>query len=458
MLELSSLRSYHRKVFNKGNGELLYRCFAAHTHYKDDQGTFQDIDTNLGYDDSSACFKHHKSSYHCAIPQYADDWFEFYNAFEGVNHTIKARPVVDHILGEVDGNKVIYHNAYGADTDLRVYAEWSGLKKVIVIKEKPSEIYDRYFDFELDLPETSKVINKENIEWNKVIDFPFTNDELKIGDDNKFSYFSQAEMWDSSQIPLREKVRIELYVLNGITYLRKTVPATFLEKATFPVYTDHPTTYVLNSFSGYILSDSANSFADAYDGTAVMGSVAPYSGGGIYSGSYQFSPQWGIYRGFLFIDTSGIADTATVTAATLYLGRAPGPGGASGCRIVGSTAVVHSLASTDWSLVDGAQLSDYIADPNDGSNYFNYESFPFNAAGRTYINKTGYTKLAMREDYDLDGSPTADGVIYLCAWVGVTGFESDYGGSVTIGSYAPYLEVTTTGGEIIGPFPTFQLS
>jgi len=143
LTEITSERSYSRKVYDIGLGRKRYRFHTAHKHYKDAQGNFQDIDHRLTFDNVNKTWKHNKASYHPTIPEYADDWFTFYNAYEGANQTIKAKPICGHIKGEYfngeDGNGVIYKGAFGKGIDLKVYAYWAGLKKVICINEKPQD-------------------------------------------------------------------------------------------------------------------------------------------------------------------------------------------------------------------------------------------------------------------------------------------------------------------------------
>jgi len=90
LTEIVSQRSYTRKVYDIGDGKLRYRFHTAHKHYKDTNGLFQEIDTTLAQDIVTKQWKHNKASYHPSIPEYSDGWFEFYNAFDGVKHTIKA--------------------------------------------------------------------------------------------------------------------------------------------------------------------------------------------------------------------------------------------------------------------------------------------------------------------------------------------------------------------------------
>ena len=160
--EITSERTYNQKVYDLGSGQKKYQIHTAQIHYQDENGDYQNIDTSLTFDDKEKVYKHTKASYFPKLPEYADSWFEFYNNYQGADHTIKAKPQASHVKGEYftekDGSKgVLYQNAFGEGIDLKVYSYWEGLKKVIVINEQPKDTeHDLTFDFELDLPQGNK--------------------------------------------------------------------------------------------------------------------------------------------------------------------------------------------------------------------------------------------------------------------------------------------------------------
>lgn len=73
---------------------------------------------------------------------------------------------------------------------MKVYAYWAGLKKVIIINEKPVDISTGLtFDFELELLiDKSKVKNKNGNIWNKVDTLSFKDKTLLVGNDGKESF------------------------------------------------------------------------------------------------------------------------------------------------------------------------------------------------------------------------------------------------------------------------------
>jgi len=442
-------RSYTRKVYNLDNGQKRYLFHIAHKHYKDGD-IFRNIDTTLKTKLLGG-WQNDKASYHCQIPEYSDDWFEFYNAYEGANHTIKAKPVCNHVKGEYfkgeDGNGVLYKDAFGKGIDLKVYAYWAGLKKVIIINKKPKDTSkDLTFDFEIKLPQgKDKVKDKQGNVWDKHSTLNFKDKKLLIGEDGKESYFRNASVWDSGGVNgINRAVDIQLYNQGTKIYLRKTIEAETLQNAVYPIYTDHPTTYESGTGDGYCWykSQIGSSWDVAHD-AADSGFVASDS---LYVlSNSDISSKGGFSRAFVPIDTSGIDDGATISAATLYLwawaAYNQDNDGDDWINIVQATAP----ATATTALVTGDyDLCGSIDNPTEGStrrdittditvNAFN--SFALNSTGIGWIDKTGTTKFGVREGHDCIDSPMS---VNTLNYVLFRSEETD--------AKEPYLDVTTGGG------------
>lgn len=444
--EIISQRTYNQKVYDLGNGQKNYKIHVAQIHYKDGQGNFQQIDTKLAFDDKSKTWKHSKASYRPTIPEYANGWFEFYNNYEGANHTIKARPICDHVKGVYtesaeDGNYVLYKDAFGKGIDLKVYSYWAGLKKVICINEKPIDTSkDITFDFELELPLTkSSEISTASIKvtsptgiWDKTSQLDFTDKTIKIGEQGKESYFRNAWLWDSGE--LRQPVDIELYVQGNKTYLRKTIKADVLEKAVYPLYTDHPTSYYAGVGDGHVTNGTVDwdTIHNATTGTSASSTFAWVEASNVIT----------IRRTFFPIDTSGIADGDTITAAILYL--------------YCNTKINSDNDGQDYiNIVQTSQanptvlaVADYdkcgsVHTPSTGATAIDigdiatssYNAFTLNETGRSWIDKVNAnnTLLGAREGHDLEDAPAA-------AQNQVKFITSED----TSGTKDPYLDVTVS--------------
>jgi len=444
LVEITTKRTYNQKVYATGKkDEKRYRIHTAHIHYKD--GNFKDIDTTLAFDNIDKAWKHSKASYYPSIPEYADGWFGFYNAYKGANHTIKAKPICSHIKGVINDNIVLYKDAFGKGIDLEVSVYWGGLRKVICINKRPLDTSkDLVFDFELDLG--SLVIkDKDNISWDKKSILDFKDRTVKIGETGKESYFRSARIWDSKEAVDRIScpVDIVLYKNNGKLYLRKTIKAEILQKAIYPLYTDHPTSYYSASSDGHITKYGSgwDTQHDATTGNAVVATGLTFSVVTGVSGTTYY-----IYRLFCPVDTSGIGSD-TVTAATLYAEPAviynqDNDGNDWVNLVQSSEADPTSLATSDFDAC-GA-----VDDPTEGSTRIDigdmstgvYQTWIFNDL--SWIITDGYTKIGLRTGDDcLDNVPG-------------TGFnEVDFLAQESTGN-SPYLDVTVEAAPTVGGFMT----
>ena len=440
--EITSERTYNQDVFDLGNGQKQYKIHAADINYKDDTGSFQPIDTTLSFNPADRAWEQSKASYECKIPEYADDWFDFYNEYEGTDHIIKAKPVANHVKGKVfngqeDGNYIIYKDAFGKGIDLKVYAYRGGLKKVIIINDKPSDTnQEMTFDFELELPADAKVQDMTGAEWNKTGTLDFSSKTIKIGEDNKLSYFRDALVWDSAYI--NDKVKIELIVKDNKMYLRKTIVKDILQKAVYPLYTDDATSYYAGAGDGSVYStgqdtwDIAHNMAGTY---AIAYPTSEYMNLGVNTTR--------MYRGFFPVDTSGIDDAATITDAKLYLyndsTRSNNDNdGDDYLNVVQTTqASPTTLVAVDYDKCGAVHSPTIGGTQIDISSIgIGYFSITLDATGIGWIKKTAgdpYTMLGVREGHDLiDSAPTGSNYVYL-VFSEHTGTDQD-----------PYLSVTVS--------------
>lgn len=445
---------YNRRLKEDKGNEQVYSFHCRHINYKNTLGNFIEIDTTLFQNLTTKQWEQFKASYHCKIPEYSDDWFEFYNAFEGANHTIKAKPLADHIKGIYfngeDGNGVIYKDAFGKGIDLKVYAYWGGLKKVIIINEKPADTsQDLTFDFELQLPVPSKdkVKDKEGNVWDKATKLDFKDKTLKIGEDGKESYFRNAMIWDSEK--LRQPVDIELYVNSNKIYLRKTITKEILQSAVYPLYTDHPTSYYAGAGDGSVQRTSDFDWAGLHD--TADGNLADYTSAYRDNIVSRLSPSRLIARAFFPIDTSGIGTGNTVTAAVLYVFldqfskyNADNDGDDWINVVQTNQADTSSLIVGDYDV-----CGDAVNNPTEGATRIDitsmtantYIGWTLNATGRGWIDVTGVSKLGLREGHDCinssisTGSLGDGGAFYTSAQTGT--------------SKDPYLDVTVSAGATV---------
>ena len=143
--------------------------------------------------------------------------------------------------------------------------------------------------------------------------------------------------------------------------------------------------------------------------SASVGTFADYTTTSIVTGAVKLAVNnFEIYRAFLVFDTSSIPNDATITDATLsiYVTAKTDNDSSSFVLIQTTQAATSSLVLEDFdqcgdlnSPTEGASRVTYSSLTLDA-----YNNFTFNAAGLTWINLTGLTKLGIRNSRDVDNS------------------------------------------------------
>lgn len=174
------------------------------------------------------------------------------------------------------------------------------------------------------------------------------------------------------------------------------------------------------SLNGYVQNQVTNQGSlqanwDAVHDAATANSAGSYSDGTtstlIYAVADDFPADiYGrISRGFLMFDTSSLPDNAIISTTTL--------------NILGVTKVnmdndgndflvvlqANNASTTELLAEDFDQCGDAIDNPNEGSERIdlgnitttNFTSWTLNATGTSWVSKTGFTKLCIREGHDV---------------------------------------------------------
>jgi len=449
--ELVDKETYVQDVFDLGNGQTNYKIHVGQINYKK-YGGFTSINTTLTWNENERVWEINKASYYGKIPEYADELIVFYNAYEGSNSFISAYPVASRVQGILQDDKksVLYEDAFGTGIDLKVYAELSGLKKVIIINEKPLDTSQNIsFDFELNIPFDTQIKDKEGNIWDKEVKLNFKDKTLLIGENGTESYFTNAFLWDSNT--LAEPVDIELYVYNERIYLRKKITSDVLEKAIYPLYTDHPTSYYADSGDSIAYVSGAANWNTAHDATTADG----VNSGFIFPNSeMNYQTETNIYRAYIPIDTSGIGAGSTVTAASLFMyvttAASDDHDGKDFVCIVSAFDVAsdNELAVGDFNVIGDAvdnpteaHDSEYRMDLTTTSDD-QYIEWVFNSNALSWVNVEGYTKLGAREGHDATDTAIGSNDNFYALF------------SVSGEANAPYLDVTVSAGDT--EYPIFS--
>lgn len=423
--------SYNSNRQSLGGNIYKLSAHCGHINFSD-QGAFRAIDTTLNF--AAGYFEQSSASYHAQLPLRADGWVNFNDRFQGKDNTLSLKPVCNSVLGvqDHDGRGVTYVDAFGFGRHLSLRCGNNSLRKEIIITNKPSSAADLGFDFEI---ATSKIIQDHS---RTPIQPNFTTVKpLLIGDDVTPTKIHLAKAWDAKgrSIP----VQLQLFRSAGRAYLRKTIPWSFLQSATYPVITDASATYYSGAGDGEVknyISGGWTAVRNAATGTSVDYTSTLSR---VTSAKYA---NFLLQRQFLPIDTSALDDTATITAASLnVVPNTTANGDNDGDDFITvvqtSQASTSTLSNADYSTVgtvegiDTGERKD-ITSISVGS----YLTFNLNSTGIGWVSKTGFTKLGLREGHDF----------FDTAYVGSSSENSlqirtsEY----TLTSNDPYIDVTFT--------------
>lgn len=459
LTEINSLRSKTMKVFDKAPGERVYRCHIGNIHYPDTFKVFQDIDTTLNaqaggvYQDK--CF------YHCEVPDKADGVFGFYNrdhhfSLKLVGVSSVGYTPVPGIWGAL-GKGYRYKDAFGSGIHFEVIAKNMSYEKRICFEKPPPDI-TKDFSFEYEIVDTpGRLEFKSSMGGATTIIDPSKVVSEAISIENKITqiYSSTGKYKSLIHFPRchdsnpdnkkRLPVRIMFYMSGGKTYLRKTIPKEIFKDAVYPVYADDPVRYDPPAGDGFIQSAYA-SWNISHDNTT--GAAYPSSVIENEAGVFRSTPNAAIMRAFIPIDTSGIADGDTVTAATLYMYGFSANDSDNDANAFVST-VQTDQASTTTLVNDDYNNCGATDNPTEGNdvgariditnwNSAGYNTIALNATGLGWVSKTGVTMLGLRSGHDIvDVAVNANGGTRVKFRPGeYTGTAQD-----------PYLDVTASAGS-----------
>lgn len=182
--------------------------------------------------------------------------------------------------------------------------------------------------------------------------------------------------------------------------------------------TDYPA--ATNGGDGYVTGENAsfNTIHDAASGSSVAGSWNNDANGVAVCEYYSVTNKFYLYRGYISIDTSGLPDGATISAATLSIyvvntADADNDGDDYINVVQSLQAGTGSLVTGDWEDCgsdNGSAARAYTTPIQQGATAIDitgialnqYLTFTLNATGIGWISKTGFTQLGIREGHDIE--------------------------------------------------------
>jgi len=222
-----------------------------------------------------------------------------------------------------------------------------------------------------------------------------------------------GEAYELNNESARQNLTYRIIHLNGNTYLLSGLKVSDLNAMTFPVVIDPTLTVYSNSNDGYIYSYSSASYSAARNATS--GTIFNTSSS-ITIGQYKrASPTYYyVYRGYLFFNTTALPQNAYIDNATLSLYKYLDSSTTDFEITVqnGQPTYPHNpLQTTDYNknLYSGNGGSKNTSSLGTG-----YNAIYLNSDGKSWMNRTGWTKLCLRSNRDINGyTPTGNEHVYV---------------------------------------------
>lgn len=438
--------SYNGEIVEQRGPQKTYKFHTGHINYKDDSNVLRKIDWTLEPVIGGWTFTKH--SFHPFLPSFADGVAQFRDKFEGKDQTVTYKALAAHVAGapasdpnnpRFGASGVKYDNAFGVGKDLWYYFTRSRMVKTVSMENPNLATEDAVFEWEVTLPKNPQ----GQVEMKDLRDAAINADldidlrakgAVHVGE-SIGTYLRAVEAWDSAGTNL--PVQASIIHRDGKLILRKVVPLASLKQAIGTLYTDTDTSYYAGAGDGSTDNNKfvSDGWAAVHDATASTGVQETTSF--VTVGIYRDASNLYLRRVFFPIDTSGITDTDTINAAVFFVKV-----GIKAGSIVPNYGIVQTTqASTSGLVVEDYDQCGAVTNPTEGATRISFtdeawNSWTLNATGRGWIDKTGFTKLGLRVDYDMDntGDPGANNHRY------------QYEVQMSEGILDAYLTVTTTAG------------
>ena len=332
--------------------------------------------------------------------------------------------------GQTNGNAVTYANIFtGANvtwsyenTELKEAITMSNATKTVLQNHPPSSygLHDAssflVFITKLDYQNLHLYNDSGMLTGNVTIS------DAEVDFKDAFGQFKCAlplgEAYELNNESVRQKLTYRIVQMNSNTYLLSGLKVSDVAAMVFPVVIDPTITVYSTSNDGY-LSNHSTSYNTAW--TASTGTVSSTSATfSIGQKPPGMQPQYYIYRGCLFFNTSRLPSNAYIENATLSLYKS-GDFSATDFQITvqnGQPTYPHYPMQTgDYGKThyygNGGALNT--------SGFVNgYNAIYLNSNGRSWMNRTGLTKLCLKSSRDINGS-TPTGNEYVAVYTNEQG-------------------------------------
>lgn len=370
-------------ITDNGGGSFTQKISSGAVFYKDDAGTWRDVD------------------FTSAVKVGADYFYE---------------KLPDNATRKVFGDHIGYRASKWIG-DEEFWVECHGPVATLTSKDKALISYETPGGLVVQLPGTRTTLQRftilpdKNVAW-PAFQWKWSDNLTEMDNDPKVAYYwknDKGERMFTMQLPRawsQADTKLKDVRIGDATIDQDGVETLDIDLVglVYPIIVDPTTAFAPTAGDGFIDSFKSATYADVdWPGYRAGSFSFDVQYGGTAGQWAEFIPGTELNRGFSAHDTSSLTGAATISAAsfTAFCVNHFATDASTIDVVQGAQASVTQLTSADWATVGNTSGGSILCSAL--SNTANF-TINFNATGIGFINKTGNTKLAFKIGLDFSDS------------------------------------------------------
>jgi VCBS repeat-containing protein len=459
--ELIERRTLFSKTFKNIDGSYEKRIGVGPIHYFDENRNLDDIDTNFEIsDDSGFDYEVVRGFYKVKLKAFMDstDLVEYHLDdsyflvelqdlyWSGENGEKELISLPQHVSAIVNGNRIVYPNAYGDGIDVEFIYHPQYFGKNLVINSLPAQYYISnfsflQFDFKMSLSADLEVFIDDQKLEDQVV---FTQGRVEFRDkkSNEVLFFFNEPYSEDSQDD-RNMISFSLEKNGSEVFISKMINSNWLEHAVYPVKADADTIYLEgDTYDMYDGSKSGNvdssslvqvtkiqgDFQNAYWAFLITGDIINGTINSVTFTGYVTQNDMDVFPIMYGLQQEdcpaleGTEDPGGYTRTTNNYTWSALQGGGTGVKTTGNIDTIFNEWISDYSHNTPPDRFGLVLDENDCSN--NRDVFFYDYSHASYSDNTyltidytpdNYPPVAVNDSYSVDEetllSVTSPGVL-----------------------------------------------
>ncbi|HVQ00581.1 MAG TPA: LamG-like jellyroll fold domain-containing protein, partial [Candidatus Thermoplasmatota archaeon] len=432
--------------YNESSGTNILESYQGPVNYREDNGSWTPINVSLAQltsDHPAYTYGYRIGNNHGLFgvyfkPNIQSDWpvaFTYNRSMDPTTYVVRSRLVgvgyldpasnwayhylqtVQSSQGQTSDYSIIYPSVFTGtnvtwsyeDTELKEAITMSNATKTVLQNHPPSQyglhdassylVFITKLDYQtLNLYNTSGFLSGNVTVSDTGVDLRDAFGCFKCG-------LPLGDAYEVNNESVRQKLTYRIVHLHGETYLLSGIKIADLSAMTFPVVID-PTLTLSSSTNDERLCNHSTNYLNSWNALTSNGMIDATH---ITIGQSKQTLTYYIHRGFVFFNTSALPSNAIIDNATLSLYKSSDSSATDFLITLqnGQPTYPHDPPQTgDYSKTHYSGNGGTLSTAGFGNGYNNIS---LNNDGISWINRTGWTKLCLRSNRDINGTtPTGN--------------------------------------------------